>query len=346
MNRGRDDLRTMLTFRFHDTFCSGRRLIQATSGRVVCHLPTHYNPYHWWAPVTAVAPDFILLVVIYHAMSMVGAHVSISGGFDKTVARQRELNGSVGQIFVGSPRGWKVKDVDDDDRQAFQSAIENTEMGPWIVHGTYLINFATPKDDLGAKSVRTVQAELDACSKLGIPYYVFHPGSHTGAGEETGISNIADRLSELDIPENTTLLLENTAGKGTSLGQTFEQLDGMVQQSAYGYDELGVCLDTCHLFAAGYDFQTDSAMDGLVEELDDAVGIDHVEYLHLNDSKHPLGSEKDEHEHIGEGEIGDEGFRRFLNHEAVADLPKVLETPEDDRGYAWNIEKVNSLIEE
>jgi deoxyribonuclease-4 len=279
-------------------------------------------------------------------MTDVGAHVSISGGFGKAVERQRELNGTAGQVFVGSPRGWKVKDVDDADREDFQSAIEGTEMGPWIVHGTYLINFATPKDDLGEKSVRTVQAELDACSQLGIPYYVFHPGSHTGAGEEAGISNIADRLSKLDIPDDVTLLLENTAGKGTSLGQTFDQLDRMVQQSAYGYGELGVCLDTCHLFAAGYDFQTESAMNELVEDLAAAIGIEHVEYIHLNDSKHTLGSEKDEHEHIGEGEIGDEGFRAFLNHDAVTDLPMVLETPEDDKGYAWNIEKVNSLIEE
>jgi deoxyribonuclease-4 len=278
-------------------------------------------------------------------MSYVGAHVSISGGFDGAVERQEELDGTVGQVFVGSPRGWAVKDVDEDDREAFQSALEDVNMGPWIVHGTYLINFATPKDDLAEKSVRTVQAELDACSTLGIPYYVFHPGSHTGAGEEGGISNIADRLSELNIPEQTTLLLENTAGKGTSLGQTFEQLDQMVEESAYGYDELGICLDTCHLFAAGYDFQTDSAMESLVEDLEATIGLDPVKYLHLNDSKHPLGSEKDEHAHIGEGEIGDEGFQTFLNHDAVADLPKVLETPEDDKGYAWNIEKVNSLME-
>jgi deoxyribonuclease-4 len=296
--------------------------------------------------LAAAATDFITFVVVTPGMTMVGAHVSISGGFDKAVDRQKDLNGTVGQVFVGSPRGWKVKDVDDSDRDAYQSAMENTEMGPWIVHGTYLINFATPKDDLGEKSVRTVQDELNACSQLGIPYYVFHPGSHTGVGEKTGISNIADRLTKLVIPDNVTLLLENTAGKGTSLGQTFEQLHQMVEQSGYDYGELGVCLDTCHLFAAGYDFQTESAMDDMVEELDAEIGLEHVDYLHLNDSKHPLGSEKDEHEHIGEGEIGDEGFRAFLNHDAVIDLPMVLETPEDDKGYAWNIGKVNSLIEE
>ena len=276
-------------------------------------------------------------------MVRVGAHVSISGGFDEAVSRQTDLGGTVGQVFVGSPRGWAVRDVDESDREDFQRAIADTEMGPWIVHGTYLINFATPKDDLAEKSVETVQAELDACSTLGIPYYVFHPGAHTGAGADTGVANVADRLSRLDIPSDTTLLLENTAGKGTTVGKTFEQLDEMVSRSSHSYDEVGIYLDTCHLFAAGYDFATPSATDELVARIDDEIGLENVEYLHLNDSKHPLGSEKDEHEHVGEGEIGEDGFRNFVNHDAFRDLPMVLETPEDERGYAWNIEKVRSL---
>jgi deoxyribonuclease-4 len=278
-------------------------------------------------------------------MITVGAHVSISGGFDEAVARQTELGGTAGQVFVGSPRGWAVKEVDEDDRRAFADALAGTDVGPWIAHGTYLINFATPKDDLAEKSIQCVQGELDACSTVGIPYYVFHPGAHTGAGAETGVANVADRLSALDIPEDVTLLLENTAGKGTTVGKTFEQLDEMVAQSSYSYDEIGICLDSCHLFAAGYDFRTAEGMDEMVAEVDDAVGLEHVEYLHLNDSKHPLGSEKDEHEHVGEGEIGEAGFEQFLTHEAFADLPMVLETPEDEKGYAWNVERVRSLAE-
>lgn len=278
-------------------------------------------------------------------MVTVGAHVSISGGFDEAVARQRDLGGTVGQLFVGSPRGWAVKDVDESDRAAFEEAAAEHDMGPWIVHGTYLINFATPKGDLAEKSVRCVQGELDACSTLGVPYYVFHPGAHTGAGEETGVANVADRLSELDVPDDVTLLLENTAGKGTTVGKTFEQLDEMVAQSAHSYDDIGVCLDTCHLHAAGYDFRTAEGMDDLVAAVDEAIGLEHVEYLHLNDSRHPLGSEKDEHEHVGEGEIGEAGFEHFVTHEAFADRPMVLETPEDEKGYAWNVEKVRSLAE-
>jgi len=279
-------------------------------------------------------------------MVQVGAHVSIGDGFDAAVAEQRDLRGTVGQVFVGSPRTWSVKDVDDDHRAAFQDALaDGGEMGPWIVHGTYLINFATPDEDLAAKSIDTVQGELDACATLGIPYYVFHPGAHTGAGAETGVENVADRLSELDIPEPTTLLLENTAGKGTTVGQTMAQLDRMVRESSHDYGDVQVCLDSCHLFAAGYDVRTAEGMDELVAEVDDVVGVEHVAYLHLNDSTHPLGSEKDEHAHVGEGEIGEAGFEQFLNHDAFRDLPMVLETPVDDKGYAWNIEQIKSLYE-
>lgn len=276
-------------------------------------------------------------------MTQIGAHVSISDGFDTAVIQQQELGGTVGQVFVGSPRGWAVRDIDATDVDDFTTALENSTMGPWIVHGTYLINFATPKDDLAEKSIATVQAELDACSKLNIPFYVFHPGAHTGAGVKTGVENVGQRLTELTIPPDVTLLLENTAGKGTTVGKTFEQLDRMVALSDYTYDDIGICVDSCHLHAAGYDFRTDSDLESVINELEEVIGIEHVKYLHLNDSKHPLGSEKDEHEHIVEGEIGDEGFRNLINHPDLRDLPMVLETPEDEKGYAWNIDKIKSL---
>jgi len=276
-------------------------------------------------------------------MFRIGAHVSISDGFPAAVDHEVELGGNCGQIFVGSPRGWAVSDVDDAEAAAFQDAATDQDVGPWIVHGTYLINLATPKDDLAEKSVDCLQDELDAASTLDIPYYVFHPGAHTGAGEDTGIANVGDRLSALDIPENVTLLLENTAGKGTTVGKHLEDLDEMVATAAYDYDDIGICLDTCHLFAAGYDFRDEAGIEDLVDEVDATVGLENVAYLHLNDSKHPLGSEKDEHEHIGEGEIGVDGFDRFINHDALRDLPMVLETPEDEKGYAWNIQTLSDL---
>ncbi len=276
-------------------------------------------------------------------MFRLGAHVSIAGGFAKAVDREVDLGGNCGQLFVGSPRGWATTEVEADEADAFTSAAETADVGPWIVHGTYLINLATPKDDLAAKSIDAVQAEVDAAAALGIPYYVFHPGSHTGAGEETGIESVGERLSAVDIPDTVTVLLENTAGKGTTVGRRPADLATMVDVSDHGYGPLGVCLDTCHLYAAGYDFTDEDGMDDLVAEVDDAIGLGNVHYLHLNDSKHPLGSEKDEHEHIGEGEIGAEGFRQFVNHDALREKPMVLETPEDEKGYEWNIERVREL---
>lgn len=275
----------------------------------------------------------------------IGAHVSISGGFVQAVNREADLGGNCGQIFVGSPRGWAVNEVDSEDASAFIDASAEQDVGPWIVHGTYLINFATPKDDLGERSVETVQAELDASSALDIPYYTFHPGSHTGAGVEQGIENIASRLSQLEIPNNVTLLLENTAGSGTSLGKTFEQLDSMITGASFGYDDIGVCLDSCHLFAGGYDFRTEPGIESMVEAIDDSIGVENVHYLHLNDSKHPFDSEKDEHEHIGEGEIGSEGFRLLINQDEFRELPMALETPEDEKGYEWNINRIRELRE-
>jgi len=276
-------------------------------------------------------------------MFRIGAHVSIADGFEAAVGREAELGGNCGQFFVGSPRGWAVSEVDETEAEAFQNAAIEQDIDPWVVHGTYLVNLATPKDDLARKSVDCVQDELDATATLGVPYYVFHPGAHTGAGEETGLRNVGERLTEVDVPGDVTLLLENTAGKGTTVGRRLRDLDDMVAASAHEYGELGICLDTCHLFAAGYDFTGAEAMDDLVDEIDSTVGVENVHYLHLNDSKHPLGSEKDEHEHVGEGEIGEEGFGQFVNHDALREKPMVLETPEDGKGYAWDIAKVREL---
>lgn len=277
-------------------------------------------------------------------MFQIGAHVSISDGLAAAVETQKELGGNVGQVFAGSPRGWKVSEFTPEDGEEFAEAHTESQYGPWIVHGTYLINFATPKPDLAEKSITTVQNEMEACSVLGIPYYVFHPGAHTGAGVETGIENIANRLSQLDVPDDVKLLLENTAGKGTTVGKKFDELRQMAEHSKLSIDsEIGYCLDTCHLYAAGYDFTTEKGIDQLVYEADEQLGRENISYLHLNDSKHPLGSEKDEHEHLGEGEIGTEGFERFINHDAFRDRPMVMETPTNGKGYAWNIARAKEL---
>ena len=274
----------------------------------------------------------------------IGAHVSIADGYDAAVDSIAEYGGTCGQIFVGSPRTWRVSTVAATDSTDFTEARAAADIGPWIVHGTYLINFATPKPDLAEKSIDTVQAELDAAAELGVEYYTFHPGSHTGAGVETGLENVGTSLAELEIPESVTVLLENTAGGGTSLGTTPSQLRAMIDAAGATGDQIGVCLDTCHLHAAGYDLTDADELDALVDDLETELGLDRVQYLHLNDSKHPRGSNKDGHEHIGHGEIGRQGFELFVNHPALRSVPKVLETPvDDDRGYAWNIAEITEL---
>lgn len=276
-------------------------------------------------------------------MFRIGAHVSIGGGYPEAVDRIKDIGGNCAQIFSGSPRGWKVTSPDDNEIEAFKRSINESDIKPWIVHSTYLINLATPKEGLAKKSVEALQKELDVTSMLGIPYYTFHPGAHTGAGVDQGIKNIADRVSELEIPDNVTLLLENTAGKGTTLGRTFEELNRIVDLSDYGYGDVGVCLDTCHLYAKGYDFTTKDKLGEMLDDFERTVGLDNLHFIHMNDSKHPLGSEKDEHEHIGEGEIGDRGFELILNHDILGDKPMVVETPVDKKGFEWNIEKCRKL---
>ncbi len=276
-------------------------------------------------------------------MFRVGAHVSISGGVEKAVEREMEIGGNCGQIFVGSPRGWAVGSPGSSSVEKFRKMSSQNGIGPWIVHSTYLINLATPKEDLGKKSKKAMQKEIDLTSRLGIPYYVFHPGAHTGAGIETGINNISKRLSGLDIPDDVKVLLENTAGKGTTLGKTFSELRRIIEGSDYGYRSLGVCLDTCHMYAAGYGFGTEESLRGLLDELDDEIGIENLHYLHINDSKYSFSSQKDEHEHIGEGKIGEESFRLFINHSKLRNKPMVVETPVDEKGFRWNIKKLKEL---
>jgi len=273
----------------------------------------------------------------------IGAHVSVSGGVEKAVDRQEEIGGNCGQIFAGSPRTWSVAEYDEDEARGFREACDDTGQGPYTIHSTYLVNLATPKDDLHEKSINCLQKELYAAEALGVEYVVFHPGAHTGSGVENGLESIADAVDALAVPDGTKLLFENTAGKGTTLGKEFSELREMLDRTDTPNDDLGVCIDTCHAHAAGYDL-TDE-FDDVLEELDADLGLEHVELLHLNDSKDPLGSQKDNHEHIAEGGIRDEGFENVVNADELGDLPMVLETPTSDgKSYKENLERVQSLV--
>ena len=272
---------------------------------------------------------------------LIGAHASIAGSVAKAVDRQVEFGGNCGQIFTHSPQVWQEPNLEDGEVEAFVEGTRDRLEGPWVIHASYLVNLATPKDDLREKSIDSMQAEVDAAARLEIPYVNVHLGAHTGAGVEGGLDNAASALDELSVPEDVTVLVESDAGSGTKLGGEFEHLAGVLDRSS---QDLGVCLDTAHAFAAGYDLSSAAAVEETVQVFDEVVGLENLACVHLNDSKHGVGTHKDEHAHVGEGEIGAEGMKAVLSHEALRDLPFVLETPtEDGRGFEWNIERSREL---
>ncbi|MFD1632319.1 deoxyribonuclease IV [Haloplanus ruber] len=271
----------------------------------------------------------------------VGAHVSIAGGVDNAVGNQRTVGGNCGQIFTHSPQVWQNPNVGDDEAVAFREGTAEHLDGPWVIHSSYLVNLCTPKADLREKSIDSMQKEVEAAAKLDIEYVNVHLGAHTGAGVDGGLDNAVSALNELDVPADVTVLVESDAGSGTKLGGDFEHLAAVLAESRH---DLGVCLDTAHAFAAGYDLSTPEAVDDVVAEFDDVVGLEHLHCLHLNDSKHACGTNKDEHAHVGEGLIGVDGMRRIVTHPDLRDLPFVLETPtEDGKDFAWNIDRVREL---
>ncbi|ERG89725.1 MAG: apurinic endonuclease, APN1 [halophilic archaeon J07HX5] len=273
----------------------------------------------------------------------VGAHVSIAGGVDNAVDRQQAVGGSCGQIFTTSPQVWREPTLTDEEVSRFRTDATEAGIGPWVVHASYLVNLATPKDDLREKSIASLQADVDAAARLGIEYVNVHLGAHTGAGVEQGLTNAASALDALEIPADVQLLVETDAGGGTKLGDEFSQFETVLTRSD---QELGVCLDTAHVFAAGYDLATPDGVAATLAAFDDTIGLEALAYVHLNDSKHARGTHKDEHAHIGEGEIGESGMQAFLTHDAIRDLPVVLETPnEDDRGFEWNIDQTQLLAD-
>ncbi|MFB6184345.1 MAG: deoxyribonuclease IV [Haloarculaceae archaeon] len=274
----------------------------------------------------------------------VGAHTSIAGGVHHAVEEQLEYGGNCGQIFSHSPQVWDDPDIGDDEATQFCELSEDNDVGPWVIHSSYLVNLCTPKDDLRAKSIDSMQREVDAADKLDVEYVNVHLGAHTGAGVKGGLDNAASALDELSIPDGVTVLVESDAGSGTKLGGDFEHLAAVLDRSE---QDLDVCLDTAHTFAAGYDLSTPEAVDETVAAFDDVVGLEHLRCIHLNDSKHACGTNKDEHAHLGEGHIGEAGMRAILTHEDLRSVPFVLETPtEDGRGFAWNVERAHELAGE
>lgn len=279
-------------------------------------------------------------------MGLIGAHVSTSGGIATAFDRAEEIGCESFQVFVKSPNQWRGKALSDDDVAAYRD--RQSEAGqPVIAHAAYLINLASPKEDILRSSVEGLRDELARCARLGLRGLVLHPGGHLGAGVDAGIELVARSLDAvLSRPETgqARVLLENTAGQGTALGSRFEELARIIELTD-AKDRLGVCLDSCHAFAAGYDVASAEGYEAMLEAAEAAFGLRRVEAMHLNDSKHPLGSRKDRHENVGEGLIGEAFFARVLADERLAHLPMVLETPmgDDDLGHARDMERLRQL---
>lgn len=258
--------------------------------------------------------------------------MSIAGGLHLAFDRAKTVNSDAVQVFTKNQRQWKAKPLDPDAVDEFKKCQAESGIGPVVAHNSYLVNMASPKDDLWEKSIAAQRDELERCEELGIPYLVAHPGAHTGSGREAGIARIVAALDRLhqDLPGyNVKTLLETTAGQGTSIGGQFEDLSELLT-GVTDPDRLGFCLDTCHIFVAGYDIRTPEAYAETMQAFDDLIGIDVLYAMHFNDSKGDLGSHKDRHDHIGEGLIGVEGFRNFMNDSRLCGRPALLETDKSD----------------
>ena len=259
---------------------------------------------------------------------LAGAHVSIAGGMHKAFERGALLECRAIQIFLKNSNQWQAKRVTDDDRAQFQEAQKKSAIQSVVAHSGYLVNLASPERELGQKSFGAFVEELERANFLGVRYLVLHPGAHRGSGVAQGVSRVARALAralEL-VGSPVKILLENTAGQGSSLGHRLEHLAAILEKMP-NPDRVGVCLDTCHLFAAGYEIRTEEGYTETIREFDRRIGLERLLAFHVNDSKKDLGCRVDRHFHIGQGFIGLNLFRLLVNDKRFAAIPKILETP-------------------
>jgi deoxyribonuclease-4 len=261
-------------------------------------------------------------------MAILGAHQSIAGGYYKAVEIAHRLKCDCVQVFTKNNNQWRAKELTDEDVQLFKGKLKELGIVHPLAHDSYLINLASPDPVLWKKSVDAFVIEMLRADRLGIPYLVTHPGAHTTSSEEAGIAAIVRALDETHRQTRgikTKCLLETTAGQGSCLGRTFEQLATMID-GVQDPDRLGVCVDTCHIFAAGYPIGTENDYEATMQALDKTVGIKLVRAFHVNDSLKPLGSRVDRHAHIGRGMIGKAAFRLLMNDKRFSKVPMYLET--------------------
>ena len=273
-------------------------------------------------------------------MKYIGCHLSASKGNVNMVRTAEKIGANTFAFFTRNPRGSAAKKEDSADAAAAMTLLRELEFGKLVAHGAYTMNLCTADPEARAFARDVLCDDLRRMAALPGQYYNFHPGSHVGQGTEAGIGYISDALKAALAPDYpVTVLLETMAGKGSEIGGRFEELKAILD--AVGSDKVGVCLDTCHVYDAGYDIVTD--LDGVLDTFDRIVGLDRLCALHLNDSKNPFASHKDRHECIGQGSLGIETFRRIVNHPALRGKPMILETPNELPGYAREIELLRQL---
>ena len=270
----------------------------------------------------------------------IGSHLSASGGLLHMGKEALSMDADTFQFFTRNPRGGRAKAIDADDAAALRKLMEEHHFAPIVAHAPYTLNACAAKPEVQEFALQTMKDDLARMEYLPGNYYNFHPGSHVGQGAETGIRKIIDVLNEVLTPEqNTTVLLETMAGKGTEVGRSFEELREILDGVRLS-QKVGVCLDTCHVYDAGYDIVND--LDGVIDHFDKVVGLDRLKAIHLNDSMNPMNSHKDRHQKIGEGSLGLETFRKVINHPKLRHLPFNLETPNELDGYQKEIELLRS----
>lgn len=283
-------------------------------------------------------------------MPILGAHMSIAGGYYKAVELAKKSGCDCVQLFTKNNNQWRAKEIEAEEANRFRGALEELEITHPISHSSYLINLASPDEELREKSVAAMIVELKRAEQLGLPWVVVHPGSYTTASEEEGLANVAKSLDAVNKATKglaAGTLLENTAGQGSNLGWKFEHLAEIIGQ-VINSNRLGVCIDTCHAFAAGYKLQDAADFKATFRALDKSVGLERVKAFHLNDSKKVLGTRVDRHEHIGQGCLGLEPFRHLLNDRRFRQIPMYMETPKDETGQedldAMNLATLRGLV--
>ena len=275
-------------------------------------------------------------------MLNIGCHLSISKGFTHIAEEALSIKANTFQFFTRNPQGGKAKDLDLEDIRQYNIIAAEHNFAPIVAHAPYTLNPCSDKPETREFAEMVFKDDLQRMEHLPHNYYNFHPGSHVGQGVQKGIAMIIDLLNRILWPEQkTTVLLETMSGKGSEVGSTFTELATIISGVSLK-EKIGVCLDTCHIFAAGYDIVND--LDGVLQEFDKTIGLSRLKALDLNDSLMPYNSHKDRHAKIGAGEIGQEALIRFINHPAIKDLPLILETPNELAGYAQEISLMRQAV--